>query len=188
LAGVRASTHLPNSDIPLIRPLLWARKVELEAAIASVGVTPALDSSNANPAFDRVRVRQNLAENEWLDPQAIAASAGHLAEAWRALEWYALLDREEMVTQESESANGPIFRYVVNVPRAVQIETVRYIIAQLGGLVSRSEAGRAADRLWQGENASLGGVLATASIEEVESIGLAMRVWRFRTEPPRSTH
>lgn len=187
LAGVRASGVLPGSEVALLRPLLAMRKRELEACVAATGISPALDPSNANPAFDRVRVRDHLAAHDWLDPEALAASAGHLAEAWRALAWYAELDWEDMVTLEDE-ATGPIYRYYANVPRAIQVETVCRIVAALGGQVSRSEAGRAADRLWQGENASLGGVLATAGIEKVEKIGVPMRVWRFRPEPPRKTH
>lgn len=187
LAGVRGWSHLPDSEIPLIRPLLWARKAMLEKVVEACGVTPARDPSNVNPAFDRVRVRDHLAQNEWLDPQALAASAGHLAEAWRAIEWYAQLDWEEMVACE-DSADGPAFRYYANVPRIIQIETVCRIISELGGRVNRGEAGRAADRLWRGDNASLGGVLAVPSVEKIEKIGVPMRVWRFSPEPPRMSH
>jgi tRNA(Ile)-lysidine synthase len=67
----------------------------------------------------------------------------------------------------------------------VAIETMLRIIGELGGRVTRAEAARAWDRLWLGENASLGGVLAVPGIERVEKIGVLMRVWRFRPEPPR---
>ena len=136
-----------------------------------------------------MRVREHLAQNPWLDAQALSESAGHLGEALRALEWYALLDWEEMVAlEEEDAANGPVYRYYANVPRVIQIETVSRIVEALGGRVTRAEAGRAADRLWAGENASLGGVLATPEIEKITQFGTEMRVWRFRPEPPRSTH
>ena len=51
-----------------------------------------------------------------------------------------------------------------------------------GGHATRAEAARAWDRLWQGENASLGGVLAVPGVERVEKVGVPMRVWRFRPE------
>ncbi len=188
LAGVRSWSHLPESETPLIRPLLWARKMELEALVQTAGITPALDPSNANPAFDRVRVREHLAAHDWLDAEALSASAGHLAEGWRALEWYAEIDWEEMVTAEKDGDAGPTYQYYANVPRIIQIETLCRIIDALGGRVSRSEAGRAADRLWRGENASIGGVLAVPSIEKVAKIGVEMRVWRFSPEPPRTSH
>ena len=130
-------------------------------------------------------MRQHLAENEWLDAQALATSAEHLAEAWRAIEWYAQIDWEEMVEAEADS---PAIRYAANVPRVIQIETLRRIVSELGGVVSRSEAGRAADRLWRGENASLGGVLAVPTVERIEKVGVEMRVWRFSPEPPRRVH
>jgi len=188
LSGVRASTYMPGSQITLVRPLLWTRKSELEDAVRAVGLAPAIDPSNANIAFDRVRVRQHLASNDWLDAHALAASAGYIAEGWRALEWYAELDREEMVSLERDEAGAPTYLYCANVPRIIQIETVCHIVSELGGRVSRGEAGRAADRLWRGHNASLGGVLAVPSIEKVEKIGVEMRVWRFSPEPPRNTH
>ncbi len=187
LAGVRAWGNIPETEIPLIRPLLWARKAQLEALVIDAGVTPIRDPSNTNPAFDRVRVRDHLAEHDWLDAQALSASAGHLAEGWRALEWYAQIDWEEMVSRE-EGAEAPTYRYYANVPRVIQIETVCRIIDELGGRATRSEAGRAADRLWRGQNASLSGVLITASTEKIAKVGVEMRVWRFSPEPARKTH
>lgn len=188
LAGVRASTKLPYSETSLIRPLLGFRKVQLEQAVADAGVTPVRDPSNADPAFDRVRVRDHLAQHEWLAPEALASSAGHLAESWRALEWYAAIDFQEMVERLTTADGGPAFRYTCNAPRAIQVETVQRIVAELGGLVTRAEAGRAADRLWRGENASLGGVLAIAGTAQLEGTSLIVKVWHFSPEPPRTSH
>jgi len=188
LAGVRDHGFVPGTDLPLVRPLLGWRKAELEALVLAAGIEPARDPTNEDAAFDRARVRRHLAEHDWLDAAALAASAGHLAEAWRAIEWYAQIDWEEMVLREGEGPDGPVWRYYANVPRAIQVETVRRIVAELGGQVTRAEAGRAADRLWRGENASLGGVLAVPGIERVEKIGVEMRVWRFRAEPARRVH
>lgn len=189
LAGVRAAHPFDPGDggepFALLRPLLGWRKRELEDIVAASGLTPVRDPSNLQNRFDRVRVRQHLAEHDWLDPEALATSAQHLAEAWRAIEWYAEIDWEEMVEPEADS---PAIRYAANVPRVIQIETVRRIVSELGGVVSRSEAGRAADRLWRGENASLGGVLAVPTVERIAKVGVEMRVWRFSPEPPRRMH
>lgn len=184
LAGVRAATLLGDGETPLLRPLLGFRKAELEAVVAASGVEPARDPSNENTAFDRVRVRRHLAEHEWLDVDALATSAEHLAEAWRAIEWYAGLDWDEMVHREQPT----VFRYYVNVPRVIAIETVGRIIGELGGIASRSEAARAYDRLWREENASLSGVLIVPGTERIEPTGVTMRVWRFEPEPPRNTN
>lgn len=187
LAGVRASAHLPGSRVPLIRPLLTFRKAELETIVASVGITPARDPSNADPGFDRVRIRQHLAASEWLDAVPLAQSASHIAEAWQALSYYANLEWEYGVGLE-EGGDQQTFKYFPDAPRIVQIETVCRIVEALAGRVSRSEAGRAVDRLMRGENASLGGVLARASQEWNEDAGEQLRVWRFSIEPPRKSH
>lgn len=187
LAGVRAATTLPGREIALIRPLLGWRKAELEQIVADAGITPASDPSNADERFDRARIRAALAENDWLDPTALAASAQHLSEGLRAIEWYADEDWETQVFRE-ESENGPAFKYYANVPRAISIETICRIIAELGGAATRSEAGRAFDRLWRFENASLSGVLITPSTEKIPKLGVEMRVWRFAPEPPRARH
>lgn len=194
LAGVRAAHPFDPGDggepFPLLRPLLDWRKHELEAIVSASGLTPVRDPSNTQSRFDRVRIRKHLAEHEWLDAQALATSAEHLAEGWRAIEWYAQIDWEEMVEREAPEpeSDGLVYRYAANVPRVIQIETVRRIVGALGGVVTRAEAGRAADRLWRGENASLGGVLAVPTEERIAKVGVDMRVWRFTPEPPRRVH
>lgn len=185
LAGVRPRGRIEGSETLLLRPLLGWRKAELAAVITEAGITPAEDPSNTNPAFDRARLRAALAQADWLDPVQIAASSAHLAEGWQALEWYAELDWHEMVMREEGDSGAPGFSYCANVPRVIAIETILRIIRELGGHATRSEAARAWDRLWAGENASLGGVLAVPGVEKVEKVGVTMRVWRFRPEPAR---
>ena len=187
LAGVRGRSTIADSEITLLRPLLSWRKAELGAVVAAAGITPAADPSNTNPAFDRARLRAQLAEADWLDPVALATSAAHLAEGWQALEWYAELDWHEMVMRDDSAPGGVGYTYCANVPRVIAIETILRIIRALGGHASRAEAARAWDRLWAGENASLGGVLAVPGVERVEKVGVPMRVWRFRPEPARGS-
>lgn len=187
LAGVRAASQIEGSEVTLLRPLLGWRKAELAAVVAAAGITPAKDPSNANPDFERVRLRARLAEAaDWLDPVGLAASAAHLAEGWQAIDWYAEIDWHEMVMRDEQAPDGLGFIYCANVPRVVAIETIVRIIAQLGGHATRAEAARVWDRLWAGNNASIGGVLAQAGAERVEKVGVMMRVWRFRPEPPRN--
>ena len=185
LAGVRAVSQIADSEVALLRPLLGWRKVELAGVVAAAGITAVQDPSNANPDFDRARLRMALAAADWIDPVQVAASAAHLAESWQALEWYAELDWHEMVMRDDAAPGGLGYTYCANVPRVIAIETILRIIAALGGHASRAEAGRAWDRLWSGENASLGGVLAVPGTERVEKVGVMMRVWRFRPEPAR---
>lgn len=185
LAGVRAASRIDGSEVTLLRPLLGWRKAELAEVVAAAGITPAADPANTNPDFDRARLRMALAAADWLDPMQLAASAAHLAEGWQALDWYAELDWHEMVMRDEAAPGGLGYTYCANVPRVIAIETILRIIAALGGHATRAEAGRAWDRLWQGKNASIGGVLAQAGVERVEKVGVMMRVWRFRPEPAR---
>ena len=187
LAGVRAASRIAGSEVALLRPLLGWRKAELADVVAAAGITPALDPTNTNPDFDRARLRMHLAAADWLDPAQIAASAAHLAEGWQALEWYAELDWHETVMRDDTAPGGLGFTYCANVPRIIGLETIMRIIAELGGRATRAEAGRAWDRLWAGENASLGGVLAMSGVEKVEKVGVPMRVWRFQPEPVRGS-
>lgn len=187
LAGVRAASRIEGSEVVLLRPLLGWRKAELEAVVAAAGIVAVQDPSNANPDFDRVAIRAHLAGADWLDPAQLAASAAHIAEGWQALQWYAECEWDEMVVRDETAPGGLGFAYCANGPRVVAIETIIRIIAELGGHATRAEAARAWDRLWQGENASLGGVLAVPGVEKVEKIGVPMRVWRFRPEPPRGS-
>lgn len=187
LAGVRAVSRIEDSDVTLLRPLIGWRKGDLAAVVAAAGITPANDPSNSNADFERVRMRARLADAvDWLDPVQLAASAVHLAESWQALDWSAELDWHEMVMRDDAAPGGLGYTYCANVPRVIAIETIVRIITALGGHATRAEAARAWDRLWHGENASIGGVLAQAGVERVEKVGVTMRVWRFRPEPPRS--
>ena len=187
LAGVRAASRIEGSEVVLLRPLLGWRKAELEVVVAAAGIIAVQDPSNANPDFDRAAIRARLAQVDWLDPAQLAASAAHIAEGWQALQWYAECEWDEMVVRDETAPGGLGFAYCANGPRVVAIETIIRIITELGGHATRAEAARAWDRLWQGENASLGGVLAVPGVEKVEKIGVPMRVWRFRPEPPRGS-
>lgn len=189
LAGVRGRGVIDDTEVVLLRPLLGWRKVDLASVVSDCGIVAAQDPSNRNLDFERVRLRARLAEAaEWIDPVQLTTSAAHLAESWQALDWYAELDWHEMVMRDADAPGGLGFTYCANVPRVVGIETIMRIIAALGGHATRAEAARAWDRLWQGKNASIGGVLGQAGVERVEKVGVMMRVWRFRPEPPRMQH
>ena len=55
LAGMRRVSRGPGGAFALVRPLLRWRHSELEAVCAAAGVEPALDPSNADEQFERVR-------------------------------------------------------------------------------------------------------------------------------------
>ena len=156
----------------LLRPLLGWRKAELAAIVERAGFTAADDPSNANPRFDRARIRAALAEAEWLDPSAIARSAAHLEEAENALSWAVLREWEENVAEE----DGAYIWEPASIPRAMRIRVIEMGIAMMGGQDLRGGAvARIADDLVGGGRANLGGVL----------VEVTKGVWRFSAEPPR---
>ena len=172
LAGIRARGTVPGTDLPLLRPLLGFRRTELADAVAAVGLAPALDPSNANERFDRVRIRNALAGSDWLGVTALATSAANLADADDALEWAARREWDERV----QEADGAV-HYRPQAPRAVALRVVERAIAALGGEPRGADVARLLDRLETGEGGNLAHVLATVERSE----------WVFRREPPRRT-
>ncbi len=86
-AGPRGLAVLPPRDGDLVRPLLAARRADIEAHLARHGLPYAADPSNADPRFLRVRVRTEvLPVLQRLSPGVVAhlnALADQLADAPR---------------------------------------------------------------------------------------------------------
>jgi tRNA(Ile)-lysidine synthase len=174
LAGVREIGELPASIIPVVRPVLEFRRVELASLAASACLQPAQDPSNADDRYDRVRIRKAIAASEWLDVRGLAAAAANLADADAALDDAARqLWNERISLSEAEDE----YRYRPPAPRAIEIRLVDWIISGLGLRPRGQDVARLIDRLRRGEGGNLAGVLATVEGEE----------WVFRREPPRRT-
>ncbi|WP_379552176.1 tRNA lysidine(34) synthetase TilS [Qipengyuania sp. DGS5-3] len=172
LSGVRAVAQNPSDDSSVLRPLLGWRKAELEAVCEAAGVQPVRDPSNEDASFDRVRMREALAEAEWMDPLALAQSAQHIGEAQEFIEGAIA---QGFAARTRQNAQGTT--YAPAGSRFENIEIVRLIFARFGIEPVRSEIARCVDRLNQGQNASLAGVLARPDGAE----------WHFAPEPPRRT-
>jgi len=176
LSGVRPVTTI--GTMRLIRPLLRFRRAELAALVEKSGVSVAHDPSNEDETFSRVRIRKVLAEADWLDPLAVARSAELLAEAEHFISdalnrcWNANV---------MESDDG--YRYHPTNSPYENGEIVMHILQQMGNYTPRSDVARMVERLWRGENASLGGALASPGVER--NGGVDGRVWVFRREPQR---
>ena len=129
------------------------------------------DPSNADDRYDRVRMRQALAEADWLDPAALATSAAHLADADEALEEFA----ELLWPQHVRQMDGG-YAFDPRAPRAVRLRIVERIIAELGKPARGGDVARLLDRLEAGQGGNLAGVLASVEGE----------LWTFRPEPART--
>jgi tRNA(Ile)-lysidine synthase len=118
LAGVRASGLIPTEDGGrLIRPLLSWRRTELQAVCDAAGVQPVEDPSNRDPRFDRVRLRQALRGSDFLNPEAVARSAAHLAEAEEALNW---ATHREWLNRVRHTVDRVSYRPANDTPREIR--------------------------------------------------------------------
>lgn len=185
LAGVRPCTVMSpagvESEMSVIRPLLDWRRSELADIVASSGFTAIQDPYNADENFDRVRMRKAIAELSWLDPQALAASARHLAEAEEVVEAHVAGVMETLIREDGACL------FPFGQPRLVEICVVENILTELGARdIRRSEVARLIDRLRAGQKASLGGVLASRALYTRDA-KTRWDVMRFEPEPPRKS-
>ena len=171
LAGVRARGLVPESKLPLLRPLLGFRRAELAQVVAAAGLEPASDPSNVDDRFDRARLRKDLAGADWLDVPAIAASAAHLADADAALDWAGQREWAECV------ARAPMgLTYRPQAPRAVALRVIARIVRELDGEEPRGGAvARVFQNLLARETCSIGELVARVTAEG----------WSFSKAPAR---
>jgi|1186.fasta_scaffold17234_2 tRNA(Ile)-lysidine synthase len=176
LASMRPLAIVPDSDVPLLRPLLGWRRSELQRICAGAGLDPARDPSNDDEQFERIRVRRALAEADWLDPQALACSAANLAEAEAALEWAA----EQEWARAVVSGEAEILYRPTDAPREIQRRIISRAVSQLategdGADLRGREVDRLLSVLGRGGKSTLRGVLCSGG----ES-------WRFVPAPNRT--
>lgn len=173
LAGMRAAAPLPGTpEVPLIRPLLGWRRQELVGIVAGSGIAAVNDPSNENLRFERVRVRKGLAQADWLDPAALAASAARLADADEALDW--TVRREWEASVEADDRGGLLYRPDA-APRAVRLRVLERVVATIGSAEPRGgEFVRWLESLENGRIATLGGVKGAPGGD----------VWVFSRVPP----
>ena len=174
LAGMRARSIAPGTEVRLFRPLLGWRRTELEQICIAAGQTPVEDPSNGDPRFERVRMRTALAEADWLDSEAVARSASHLAEADLALDWamrrewqQAVREKRGLITYRPGDAPGEIRRRIV-------ARSLRRLATEGDGEPRGTELDHLLEVLAEGGSATLRGVLCRGGSE-----------WRFSPAPER---
>lgn len=178
LAGIRASGDAPEGGGMLIRPLLDWRKAELRAIVTAAGVGFAEDPSNRDETFDRVAMRRQLAETDWLDPAALSRSARHLAEAEAAMSAFVDTIWHDAVIRQDHSC--------VYLPDLAPAGSRQFIAKQImrrilgrDAKVRGSEIARAVDRLRGGQPATLGGQQVRVTERDGDT------AWLFTPETPR---
>ncbi|MGE5063703.1 MAG: tRNA lysidine(34) synthetase TilS [Myxococcales bacterium] len=175
LAGMRRVVRSPEGSIPIVRPLLGWRHSELEAVCAASGIEPVRDPSNADREFERVRVREALAETDLIKARQVAASATHLAQADVALQWATTREWQRGVT----AAGGEIVYRPADAPLEIRRRIVRRAVLALASEGRGSDLrGRELEQLLgalrRGGKGTLRGVLCTGGQE-----------WRFTRAPAR---
>lgn len=176
LAAMRRITRAPAAGVALVRPLLGWRHSELEQVCKAAEVDVANDPSNDDEQFERVRTRRALAEADWLDPKAIAASASHIAEADAALHWATTAEWKRAVRR---GPRGIVYR-PTDAPREIRRRIIRRAILRLASEGGGAEPrGRELDQvlaaLSTGRKATLRGVLCIGGKQQ----------WRFTRAPAR---
>lgn len=162
----------------VIRPLLGFRRAELEAVVEASGFAAVDDPSNADPRFDRVRLRRALARLAGIDPARAARSADALREASDALAWSA-----EREWQERATSVGPA--------------TIRLDLTGLPDELARRLAARAVELVRSGRGAAgswrtdkLPGVMERVQRDGRATIAGVLieggECWTFSPAPPRS--
>ena len=189
-SGVGGLAAMPRSrsiDHPfdggplLVRPLLdWSRG-QLAAIVAAAGVGHAEDPSNADPRFDRSRVRTLIETNPDLPVSRLALAAQNLRHAEDALEWY---EQREAKARFEEDEEGDLWLDPADLPYELRRRLLwRAIqgIRQENGIFDDWRASGLA-RLLAELDGGRGGTIA----------GVQARVigerWHFRLAPPRRSH
>lgn len=156
LAGARPRAKVPGTEVALLRPLLGWRREDLARIVAAAGIDVANDPSNRDDRFDRARMRKHISDAAWLDIDAIARSASHLADADAALDWAARREWEERV-----HSGGLGLTYRPGAPRAVALRVIARIVADLEGEEPRGgTVARVYDALIARQPASIGNLVA----------------------------
>lgn len=166
LSGVRAVNR------HVVRPLLGWRRSELAEIVASSGLEAVADPSNSDDRFDRVRLRRQLGEAEWIDTLAVARSAAALAEAEASLEWAA----DRIWTERAVRSAAGIRLDPADLPTELRRRLVARALDHFApGAAPRGDAlSRFIAALDAGNVATLAGVK-----------GKGGRVWEFSLAPPR---
>jgi tRNA(Ile)-lysidine synthase len=161
----------------LIRPLLdWPRAV-LAAIVDAAGIDPVDDPSNANPRFDRSRMRALLTTADELPASRLAHAAANLRDAEAALAWAA---EREWTARMTRPAPGTVALDLDGLPRELRRRLVARAIDEVRriGALSSPWRGTGLDRL----------VAAVDAGDAATIAGVAIRPgtrWCFKPAPPR---
>jgi tRNA(Ile)-lysidine synthase len=125
----------------VLRPLLDVERRQLRAFLRKHGQEFFEDPSNANPAFERVRLRQaaKRLKDLGLEPRAIARSAKRLARARQALEQATDALEQTAVQHRAEGHAIIALASFAQAPEEIRLRLLARLLERIGGA---SEAAR----------------------------------------------
>ncbi len=202
LAGIRVhqkvSITRPVAGMPvnffdewtldLIRPLLGWRVADLRATAVAGAIPFVDDPSNADARFDRTAFRALLRDTPLLDPQKVARSAAHAAEADAALraieDW--LWGERKIVPTGVDDPDLQSWLDLTGLPREVKRRLARTAIESVravNGIIrpdftDATNIESLLDALEGGKSATQAGILVSPK----------GTIWRFSQAPPRQSH
>jgi tRNA(Ile)-lysidine synthase len=177
MAETRPLAQHPSID--LVRPLLAFSKARLIATLNARAVAYADDPTNADIAYERVRVRNAMAElaDIGLTPQELASSAKRLGAARDALAYAAVAFETSVALALNNEVYASLDRQAFAAgPAYLQQRLLARLIARFGGASPKprlAEVEALAARLAEGGKASatLGGAIVSAGSRLI-------RIWR----------
>jgi len=147
LGGMEAVRPLAkNSSVKLVRPILWARRIETEDYCRLRKTEFLSDEMNDDTAFARVRVRKHLLplmqsfNNKVVE--ALSRTAAQLREDGAVLfnDSGALLRQAVVSTQQNETATAALdVKVLANAPAALRRRALREWLAEARGSARRLE-------------------------------------------------
>ncbi len=129
-SGARSLAGMPDRSCGYLRPLLQVRRSQTRAACTALGLQPWDDPHNRDPAFTRVRVRQNLmpALESALGPgvaEALARTARLLRADADALDAQAAREAARILAADSGVAPGWPTAALAELPAAIRHRILR---------------------------------------------------------------
>jgi tRNA(Ile)-lysidine synthase len=163
-SGPRSITGMAAGDGRYLRPFLGLRRATTEAACAALGLTPWADPQNADPSYQRVRLRREvlpLLEDVLQGgvTEALARTAELLADDLAALDEWAAAEFSRLVPASSaHTPTKPGAELEVggleSLPRAIRTRVLRAWAARAGAQPLTAERTAALDALvtdWSGQ-------------------------------------
>lgn len=158
----------------LVRPLLNWERAELARIVKQAGLAAVQDPSNADPRYDRVRIRALLKREPLLEAEPLARAASNLADAEAALGW---MTDQAWRSRMERLESGDLRIDPSDLPAEIQRRLAARAIAELSHDWDGDGLDQLVARLIAGRTATLAGVKASGG-----------GVWRFGIAPAHRGH